>query len=413
MPEAESVASPRLAHAASSLHPVKAFDPFLETRPMNFTLTEDQKLLQQTAREFAEREIAPKAAELDKTGRWPTEIVKQMGELGFLGMMVPPEWGGGGLDTISYVLAMEEISAACASCGVIMSVNNSLYCDPVYRYGTDEQKRDFLTPAASGQKLGCFGLTEPMSGSDAQTMATVAERVGNGWVLNGSKNFITNGPAADFIIVFAVTDRSGPKVRHTAFVLPTDVPGFSLAPHDEKLGIHAAHSCTVFFENVKLTDANVLGPVGDGFKVAMTTLDGGRIGIASQALGIARAALDKSVAYSKERKAFGGPIANLQAIQFMIADMATDLDAARLLTLRAASLKDQKVRHSKESAEAKLFASEAATRIAHKAIQIHGGYGYTTEYGVERHYRDARITEIYEGTSEIQRIVIAANTLKG
>lgn len=380
---------------------------------MNFTLTDDQKLLQQTAHEFAEREIAPKAAELDKNGRWPTEIVKQMGELGFMGMMVPPEWGGGGLDTISYVLAMEEISRACASCGVIMSVNNSLYCDPVFRYGTDEQKRDFLAPAASGQKLGSFGLTEPMSGSDAQTMATVAERVGNGWVLNGSKNFITNGPEADFIIVFAVTDRSGSKVRHTAFVLPTDIPGFSLSPHDEKLGIHAAHSCTVFFENIKLDDSHVLGPVGDGFKVAMSTLDGGRIGIASQALGIARAALEKSVAYSKERKAFGGPIANLQAIQFMIADMATELDAARLLTLRAAALKDQKVRHSKESAEAKLFASEAATRIAHKAIQIHGGYGYTTEYGVERHYRDARITEIYEGTSEIQRIVIAANMLKG
>lgn len=380
---------------------------------MNFNLTDEQKLIQQTARDFAEREIAPKAAELDKTARWPKEIVKQMGELGFLGMMVPPEFGGGGLDTISYVLAMEEISAACASSGVIMSVNNSLYCDPVLRFGTDQQKRDFLAPAASGEKLGSFGLTEPMSGSDAQTMATVAERVGDGWVLNGSKNFITNGPEADFIIVFAVTDRSGGKVRHTAFVLPTDLPGLTLSPHDEKLGIHAAHSCTVFFENIKLDDSNVLGPVGDGFKVAMATLDGGRIGIAAQALGIARAALDKSVAYSKERKAFGGPIANLQAIQFMIADMATELDAARLLTLRAASLKDQKVRHSKESAEAKLFASEAATRIAHKAIQIHGGYGYTTEYGVERHYRDARITEIYEGTSEIQRIVIAANVLKG
>lgn len=387
--------------------------PYIQSRAMNFTLTDDQKLLQQTARDFAEREIAPKAAELDKTARWPSEIVKQMGELGFLGMMVPPEWGGGGLDTISYVLAMEEISAACASSGVIMSVNNSLYCDPVLRFGTDQQKRDFLAPAACGEKLGSFGLTEPMSGSDAQTMMTVAERVGDGWVLNGSKNFITNGPEADFIIVFAVTDRSGGKVRHTAFVLPTDIPGFTLSPHDEKLGIHAAHSCTVFFENIKLDDAHVLGPVGDGFKVAMATLDGGRIGIAAQALGIARAALDKSVAYSKERKAFGGPIANLQAIQFMIADMATELDAARLLTLRAASLKDQKVRHSKESAEAKLFASEAATRIAHKAIQIHGGYGYTTEYGVERHYRDARITEIYEGTSEIQRIVIAANVLKG
>lgn len=380
---------------------------------MNFTPTEEQALLQRTARDFAEREIAPKAAELDKNARWPTEIVAQMGELGFMGMMVPPEWGGGGLDTVSYVLAMEEISAACASSGVIMSVNNSLYCDPVLRYGTEQQKRDFLAPAASGEKLGSFGLTEPMSGSDAQTMLTVAEKVGDSWVLNGSKNFITNGPEADFIIVFAVTERTDGKARHTAFVLPTDIPGFSLSPHDEKLGIHAAHSCTVFFENIKLDDSHVLGPVGQGFKVAMTTLDGGRIGIAAQALGIARASLDKSIEYSKERKAFGGPIANLQAIQFMIADMATELDAARLLTLKAASLKDQGVRHSKESAQAKLFASEAATRIAHKAIQIHGGYGYTTEYGVERHYRDARITEIYEGTSEIQRIVIAANMLRG
>jgi butyryl-CoA dehydrogenase len=294
-----------------------------------------------------------------------------------------------------------------------MSVNNSLCCDPLLKFGTPAQHRDYLAPSASGKKLGCFGLTEPMSGSDAQTMATVAERDGKGWILNGSKNFITNGPAASFIIVFAVTDRSGPKKLHTAFVLPTDAPGFTLSPHDEKLGIHAAHSCTVFFENIRLDESHVLGPVGSGFKVAMTTLDGGRIGIASQALGIARASLEKSVAYAKERKAFGGPIANLQAIQFMFADMATELDAARLLTLRAATLKDKHVRHSLESAEAKLFASEAATRIAHKAIQIHGGYGYTTEFGVERHYRDARITEIYEGTSEIPRIVIANGVLKG
>jgi butyryl-CoA dehydrogenase len=387
---------------------------------MDFDLTDEQRMIQETAREFAAREIEPKAKELDKTGRWPTEIVARMAELGFLGMMVPTELGGAGLDAVTYVVAMEEVSAACASCGVIMSVNNSLFCDPVLAFGTDAQKRDYLMPAASGQKLGCFGLTEPMSGSDAQTMQTVAERVSGGYVLNGSKNFITNGPAADFIIVFAVTDReqsSDPhkpaKLRHTAFVLPMSAPGVSLAPHDEKLGIHAAHSCTVFFENVRLEEGHVLGDVGSGFKVAMATLDGGRIGIAAQALGIARAALQKSVAYAKERRAFGGPIASLQAIQFMLADMATELDAARLLTLRAAALKNQHVRHSLESAEAKLFASEAATRIAHKAIQIHGGYGYTTEFGVERHYRDARITEIYEGTSEIQRIVIAQNVLKG
>ena len=379
---------------------------------MKFAPTDEQLLIQKAARDFAEREIAPKAMELDKTGRWPTEIVERMAELGFLGMMVPGDHGGAGLDCISYVLAMEEISAACASCGVIMSVNNSLFCDPVLAFGNDEQKKTFLAPAAAGKKLGCFGLTEPMSGSDAQTMKTVGEKSGASYVVNGSKNFITNGPEADFIIVFAVTSRDAGKAKHTAFVFPLDMPGVTLAPHDEKMGIHAAQSCTVFFENVKLGDEHILGPVGSGFKVAMATLDGGRIGIASQALGIARAALDKSVAYSKERQAFGTAIMNHQAIQFMLADMATELDAARLLTLRAASMKDQHVRHSMESAEAKLYASEACTRITHKAIQIHGGYGYTTEFGIERHYRDARITEIYEGTSEIQRLVIAQSVLK-
>jgi len=379
---------------------------------MNFAPTEEQLLIQKAARDFAEREIVPKAKDLDKSGRWPTEIVARMAELGFLGMMVPTEHGGAGLDAISYVLAMEEVSRACASCGVIMSVNNSLFCDPVLAFGTDEQKRAYLAPAASGEKLGCFGLTEPMSGSDAQTMVTTAERDGAGYLLNGSKNFITNGPHADFIIVFAVSGRDGTKLKHTSFVLPLTLEGITLAPHDEKMGIHAAQSCTVFFENVRLGEQHLLGQVGGGFKIAMATLDGGRIGIAAQALGIARAAYEKSIAYSKERHAFGGPIAKLQAIQFMLADMATELDAARLLTLRAASLKDQHVRHSLESAEAKLFASEACTRITHKAIQVHGGYGYTTEFGIERHYRDARITEIYEGTSEIQRIVIAQSVLK-
>jgi butyryl-CoA dehydrogenase len=379
---------------------------------MNFAPTEEQLLIQKTAHDFAEREVSPKAKELDRTGRWPTEIVVRMAELGFLGMMVPAEYGGAGLEAVSYVLAMEEVSRACASCGVIMSVNNSLFCDPLLAFGTEEQKQSYLVPAAGGQKLGCFALTEPMSGSDAQTMTTTAEASGDGFVVNGSKNFITNGPHADFIVLFAVTGREAGKLKHTAFVLPMSAPGVTLAPHDEKMGIHAAQSCTVFFENVRLGQEHVLGQVGSGFKIAMATLDGGRIGIAAQALGIARAAYEKSVAYSKERHAFGGPIANLQAIQFMLADMATELDAARLLTLRAASLKDQHVRHSLESAEAKLFASEACTRITHKAIQVHGGYGYTTEFGIERHYRDARITEIYEGTSEIQRLVIAQNVLK-
>ncbi|HVJ93157.1 MAG TPA: acyl-CoA dehydrogenase [Labilithrix sp.] len=380
---------------------------------MDFDLSEEQRLVLDTAREFATREVAPKAAEIDKSGRWPAEIVAKMAELGFLGVAIPQEYGGAGLDTLTYALVMEEISAACASSGVIMSVNNSLFCDPLYKFGTEAQKKEILTPCASGKKLGCFGLTEPMSGSDAQTMATQAEKTSDGWVLNGAKNWITNGPHADFILVFAVTDRSGSKVRHTAFVVPKGTPGYTQASPDHKLGIHGAHSCTVFFENCKVPDSAVVGSVGDGFKVAMATLDGGRIGIASQALGIARAALETSIRYAKERKSFGVTISNHQAIQFMLADMATELDAARLLTWRAATMKDAGTRHSMQSAEAKLFASELATRVAHKAIQIHGGYGYSTEFPVERHYRDARITEIYEGTSEIQRIVIAASLLRG
>jgi butyryl-CoA dehydrogenase len=380
---------------------------------MDFELNEQHKLIRDTARDFAQREIAPLAAELDKSGRWPTEVVKRLGELGFLGVAIPEALGGAGLDTLSYALAMEEISAACASSGVIMSVNNSLFCDPLYKFGTDAQKRDILTPCARGEKLGCFGLTEPMSGSDAQTMVTSAEKKKDGWVLNGAKNWITNGPAADYILVFAVTDRSGGKVKHTAFVVPRGTPGFTANAPDHKLGIHAAHSCTVFFEECTVPETAVVGNVGEGFKVAMATLDGGRIGIASQALGIARAAFSASVGYAKERKSFGVPIAQHQAIQFMLADMATELDAARLLTWRAASMKDEGVRHTSESSQAKLYASEMATRVAHKAIQIHGGYGYSTEFPVERHYRDARITEIYEGTSEIQRIVIAASLLRG
>lgn len=381
---------------------------------MDFALTDEQTLIAQTARDFATREIAPKAAELDKASRWPREIVSQMAELGFMGIAVPEAHGGAGLDAISYVLVMEEISRGCASCGVIMSVNNSLFCDPLLKFGTDFQKREILTPTAQGKVLGAFGLTEPASGSDARTMLSVAEKQGDGsYVLNGSKNFITVGPEAEHIIIFAISTPHPEKPKHTALIVRKDFPGFSVASHDEKMGIRAAHSCTIFCENVKVPKEYVLGEEGAGFKVAMQTLDGGRIGIAAQALGIAKGAIDKSVAYAKERKSFGGPIANLQAIQFMIADMVVDYEAARLLTLRAAYKKDQGARHTMDSAMAKLVASEMATRVTHKAVQIHGGYGYTTEYGIERHYRDARITEIYEGTSEIQRIVIASNVLKG
>jgi butyryl-CoA dehydrogenase len=379
---------------------------------MDFELTEEQRLLRDTTREFAAREIAPKAAELDKTGRWPAEILPKMAELGLLGVAIPEEHGGAGMDNLSYALAMEEISAACASCGVIMSVNNSLFCDPVYKFGTAEQKKRVLAPVARGDKLGCFGLTEPMSGSDAQTMVTSAEKTSGGWTISGAKNWITNGPHADWILVFAVTDRSGPRLKHTAFLVERGTPGYTQNPADHKLGIHAAHSCTVFFDRCTVPDENVVGAVGDGFKVAMATLDGGRIGIATQAIGIARAALERSVDYAKERKSFGVPIAEHQAIQFMLADMATQIDASRLLAWRAAKMKDAGVRHTTESSIAKLYASETSTRVTHKAIQIHGGYGYSAEFPVERHYRDARITEIYEGTSEIQRIVIAANLLR-
>ncbi|HKU44865.1 MAG TPA: acyl-CoA dehydrogenase [Polyangiales bacterium] len=380
---------------------------------MELSLTPEQAMLQQTAREFATREVEPRAKHLDHTGEWPADLVKRLGELGLMGVAIPSDYGGAGFDHISYALAIEEISRACASVGVIMSVNNSLACDPIARHGSEAQKREFLTPMAAGKLLGCFGLTEPMSGSDAATMATFAERDGDHWVLNGSKNFITNGPHADLIVVFAMTRKNVGAKGITAFIVPTNTPGFTAGKPDEKLGIHAAHSCTVFFDQCRVPDAQRLGGEGEGFKVAMSTLDGGRIGIAAQAIGIARAAFEKAVAYSKERRAFGTPLADKQAIQFMLADMATDIDAARLLVQRAAYLKDHKQRNTRESAMAKLFASEMATRVTHKALQIHGGLGYTRECDAERHYRDARITEIYEGTSEIMRIVISANVLRG
>ncbi len=385
---------------------------------MELKLTDEQRAVQEMARDFAEREVAPLARDLDRTGRFPTELVARMGELGLMGVAVPETYGGSGMDHVSYALAMEEISAACASTGVIMSVNNSLVCDPILRYGSEEQKQAFLTPLASGQKLGCFGLTEPSSGSDAAHMDTTARRDGDEWILDGAKNWITNGPAADLIVVFCNTDREAGARGVTAFIVPKDTPGFSTDPPDEKMGIHAAQSCTVSFENCRVPDRYRLGEEGQGFKIAMSTLDGGRIGIAAQALGIARAAYEKALAYSKERKAFGKPIAQLQAIQFKLADMATRLEAARLLTWRAAWLKDRarenpKLRYTREAAEAKLFASETATFVTHQAMQIFGGYGYSQEYDLERHYRDARITEIYEGTSEIMRVVIANQVLRG
>jgi butyryl-CoA dehydrogenase len=316
------------------------------------------------------------------------------------------------MDNVSYALAMEEISRGCAGTGVIMSVNNSLYCDPVMKYGTAEQKKEFLAPYASGEKLGAYALTEPQSGSDAAETKTVAVAHGDEYVLDGSKNFITNGPQADCILVFAMTDKAKRHKGISAFLVPTDTTGLTRSKPDDKVGIRASGSCSLFFEGCAIPKKNRLGAEGDGFKIAMGTLDGGRIGIASQALGIARAGYELALAYAKERKAFGQPISQFQAIQFMLADMATELDAARLLVWRAAWLKDKGVRHSTESAMAKLYASEMCERVTSKGIQIHGGYGYVKEYDAERHWRDSRITEIYEGTSEIQRLVIAAGVLK-
>ncbi len=379
---------------------------------MNFDLTDIQAEIRRTCREFAARELIPNARKWDEHHQWPAEAVKQLAELSLLGVAVPEAYGGAGLDNVCYAIAMEEISRGCASTGVIMSVNNSLYLDPVMKYGTEEQKQQFGVPFARGEKLGCFGLTEPEAGSDAAAQKTVAVRKGDEYVINGSKNWITNGPKADAIVLFTMTNKEAGHKGITAFLVPTDTPGFQRAAPDKKMGISAAWSCSMFFEDMKVPAKNRLGNEGDGFKIAMSTLDGGRIGIASQALGIARAAFEEAVRYSGERKSFGKPIREHQAIQFMIADMATEIDAARLLVHKAALLKDKGVRHSAESAMAKLYASEMASRVANKALQVHGGMGYSKEMDAERHVRDARITEIYEGTSEIQRIVISANVLK-
>ena len=380
---------------------------------MNFTPTEDQLAVQTTARDFATAEVLPKAAEIDREHRHPAELVKRMAELGFLGIAVPEEFGGAGLDHVSYALAMEEVCRACASTGVIMSVNNSLVCDPINRFGTEAQKREWLTPLASGKLLGCFALSEPEAGSDAAAQRTTAEKQGDDWVINGTKNWITNGPVADVCVLFTMNDKAAGHKGITAFILPMKAKGVRVGQPDDKLGIRGSKSSQIFLDDVRLSEAHLLGVVGGGFKVAMSTLDGGRIGIAAQAVGIARACLEDSLAYAQQRRTFGKPIAQHQAIQFKLADMATEIDAARLLTLRAAYLKDTKQPYGKEAAMAKLFASDIANKAAREAIQIFGGNGYVTEYPVERHFRDAKITEIYEGTSEIQRMVIAGHLSKG
>jgi butyryl-CoA dehydrogenase len=376
---------------------------------MDFALTEEQKMMQQTARDFAENEVAPIAAQLDETGRYPEELVKKMAELGFMGVYVPEKYGGAGMDYMCYSIAVEEISKACASTGIILSAHTSLVCDPILKNATEEQKMRFLSPLASGKTIGCFGLTEAGAGSDLKTTAVLD---GNKWVINGSKLFITNGGQAGIALVIAVTDKNAAHKGLGAFIVEKGTPGFKIGKHEKKLGINASSTTELIFEDCRIPRENILQEPGKGFKIAMELLDGGRIGVASQALGIARAALDASVKYSKERVQFGKPISEFQALQWMMADMATEIEAARLLIRQAAWLKQNGQRFSKEAAMAKLYASEVATKAAHRAIQIHGGYGYTKDYPVERYYRDARITEIYEGTSEIQRLVIASSLLK-
>ncbi len=382
---------------------------------MELQLTDEQRLVQKTAADFAKNEVLPLAAALDREHRFPRELMARMAELGFLGIAVPEQYGGAGMDTVSYVLALEEICRACAGTGTAMSVNNSLVCDPLLKYGTEEQKQRYLVPLASGKKLGCFALSEPEAGSDAAAQKTVAKKDGKGWVISGVKNWITNGPVADVCILFCMADPPGAEHGHkaiTAFILPMDTPGVRCGPPDKKMGIRASLSCQIFLDEVRLSTDHLLAEVGQGFKVALSTLDGGRIGIAAQGVGIARAAYEDAARYALERKTFGQAIANHQSIQWKLADMATEIDAARLLTLRAATLKDKGVRHTKESAMAKLFAAETCNRAAKEGIQIFGGNGYVEDFPAERHYRDAKITEIYEGTSEIMRMVIAGAILK-
>lgn len=379
---------------------------------MNLELSEEQQLLQKSVREFAEAEVKPLAKENDETGKYPRGLFQKAAELGLTGVAIPEAEGGAGMDHISYAIVIEEISRVCASTGVILSVQNSLYCDPIHRFGTEDQKKKFLLPFARGEKIGCYALTEPQAGSNAAALTTKAVRKGDKYVINGTKAWITNGGAADAAIVYVNTQPEKGEKGITALVVEKGTPGFAVGKEEKKLGIHATACTELSFSDCEVPAGNRIGEEGEGYKVALSTLDGGRIGIAAQATGIAQGAFEAALSYAQQRQAFGHPIADFQAIQFMLADMATEIDAARLLLRRAAWKQDSGARFSMEAAIAKLFASEMSTRVAHKAIQIHGGYGYSSEYPVERAYRDARITEIYEGTSEIQRLVIAAWVLK-
>jgi alkylation response protein AidB-like acyl-CoA dehydrogenase len=377
----------------------------------DLSLSEEQQLVQKTARDFAREKVLPIAGEIDENRKIPMALIKEMGALGFMGIDVPERYGGSGMDRLTYMLVVEEVNRACASTGVVLCTHVSLAIEPILLFGSESQKDAWLPAMARGEKLGCFALSEPGSGSDAAAMRTTARRDGAHFVLNGTKNFITNGSIADVAIVFAQTD---PALEHrgiAAFVVEKGTPGFNVGKLEKKLGIRGSDTAQLIFEDCRVPAASLLGAVGDGFKIALSTLDGGRISIAAQAVGIARACLEDALAYAKEREAFGKRIADFQAIQWKLADMATEIDAARLLTWKAATLKDQGAPHVLEAAEAKLFASDIAVKAARECVQIFGGYGYLADFPAERHYRDAKITEIYEGTSEIMKLVIADRIL--
>jgi butyryl-CoA dehydrogenase len=378
---------------------------------MDLELTDSQTRVRDLVRRFAAERLDQAGVETDRTHRFPAEIIKELGELGIMGIFVPETYGGVGMDHISYALAIEELSVQCAATGVIVSAHSSLAMWPILGLGTQQNKQRFLPAMAAGQHIGCFALTEPQAGSDAAGQKTRAVREGDSYVINGTKNFITNGPQASVAIVFAMTDPAAGHRGISAFIVDTSTPGWQLVRTEDKMGIHGAHSAQLAFSDMRVPADCLLTGEGEGFKVAMKTLDGGRIGIAAQAVGIARASLEASLKYATDRRAFGAPIASFQAIQWKLADMAVEVDAARALTLQAAALKDAGKVHTRESAMAKLFAAETAMKAATEAVQIHGGYGYTKEFKVERFFRDAKITEIYEGTSEIQRLVIAGHVL--
>jgi len=379
---------------------------------MSFDLTEEQRMIRTMVRDFAREVLLPTAMERDRTKEFPADNLRKMGELGLLGMMVPPEYNGAGVDTVSYVLALQEVAYACASTAVVMSVQNSIVCETINRFGTREQKETYLKPLAAGHVIGAFALTEPHAGSDPVSQSTSAVLDGNTYILNGSKRFITSGKHAGITILTAKTDKTKRHKGISAFIVEKDTSGFTVGRTEEKMGLCASDTTDLHFEDCRIPAQNLLGQEGDGFKIAMTALDGGRIGIASQSVGVARAALDAAIVYAKEREQFGQPISKFQGLRWMLADMATELEAAQQLTFSAAAKKDRGDRYALEASMAKLFASEMVNRVTAKALQIHGGYGYTKEYPVERYYRDARVFTIYEGTSEIQRVVIANHLLE-